>query len=68
MPDDRMTEIETRLTFAEHSVSELSDLVYKQSQDIERLAAQCRELEQRVMAPTAQGGQPPPEAEIPPHY
>lgn len=69
MSDHRLTELETRLTYAEHTVAELSDLVYTQSQTIDRVVAECRRLEQRVATLAEQDeGSPPPGDEAPPYY
>lgn len=68
MNDSRLTEIETRLAYAEHTVAELSDLVYAQSQSIDRLAEQCRRLEQRMVSLAEPGDSPSPADEVPPHY
>lgn len=68
MDNSRLTEIETRLAYAEHSVSELSDLVYAQSQTIDRLSEQCRQLRERVTALGEPGERLTPKDEVPPHY
>lgn len=68
MSDTRLTELETRLAYAEHTAAELSDLVYAQSQTIDRLAEQCRRLEQRVAALADPGDEAPSDDEVPPHY
>ncbi len=68
MSDARLTELETRLAYTEHTVAELSDLVYTQSRTIDRLAEQCRRLERRVTALAEQGDGAPPDDDVPPHY
>lgn len=69
MNNDRLIEIETRLAYTDHTVAELSDLVYAQSQTIDRLAERCRRLEQRITALAEPAGDPPSqEDEVPPHY
>lgn len=69
MTESRLTEIETRLAYAEYNVAELSDLVYAQSQAIDALTKQCQRLQQRMTAlAEPDDKQPSPEDEIPPHY
>lgn len=67
MNDDRLTQIETKLAFAEQANAELSELVYAQQKQIERLEALCSALGKRVAAldGDAAGGD---SHEVPPHY
>lgn len=69
MTDARLTELETRLAYTDHTVAELSDLIYAQSRTIDQLTERCQRLEQRITALAVDPGkQPSPEDEIPPHY
>lgn len=69
MNDDRLTELETRLTYTDHTVAELGDLLYAQSRTIDELAERCRRLEQRLATlAEPDDRQPAPKDEIPPHY
>lgn len=69
MSEDRLTELETRLSYTDHTVAELSDQVYAQSQTIDQLAARCRHLEQRLAALAEPDDRLPSAAdEVPPHY
>lgn len=47
MNEERLMEIETRIAFQEHTIKELSDVIYKQQQQIDRLSAICAALEKR---------------------
>lgn len=69
MDNDRLTEIETRLAYADHTVAELGDLLYAQSRAIDALGERCRRLEQRLAVLSDSDRTPAsPEDEIPPHY
>ncbi len=68
MSDARLTELETRLAYTEHTVAELGDLVYAQSRTIDRLAERCRRLEQRVTVLAERDDGAPPDDDVPPHY
>jgi len=69
MTDARLTDLESRLAYTDHTVAELGDLIYAQSQTIDRLAERCRRLEQRLSVLAAPDDRRPrPEDEIPPHY
>jgi len=59
-------ELEIRLAYLDDALSGLSDVVYAQTREIERLGERCRELESRVqaLAEGSDGG----DDGIPPHY
>lgn len=66
--DERLIEIETKVAYQEHTISELNDVIYRQQQQIDQLERICRALTDRMqdMAETAtsdKGGH-----ERPPHY
>ena len=65
--NERLTDLEVKLTFAEDMLDALNATVYRQQQQIERLLQEMRELREQMAAST------PGEArslrdEIPPHY
>lgn len=68
MSDDRLIEIETRLAFQEAAVQELSDLVYAQNQEIDRLNAYCRRLLERIETLSESSDGAESADEPPPHY
>ena len=60
-------QIEIKIAYLEQANAELSDVVYRQAQELEALRAQLSELVRRldaVQTPTASSAQD----EIPPHY
>jgi SlyX protein len=67
MDNEMLEQIHLKLAFLERANSELSDVVYRQQQEIQALSARLRELAER--AASAPGGeQRSPEDERPPHY
>lgn len=59
--------IEIKIAYLEQANAELSDVVYRQGQELESLRAQLSELVRRLDAaqtPTASS----PQDELPPHY
>jgi len=65
--EERITELEVKLAFAEDLLETLNTTVFRQQQQIELLERQVRELRQQLAAVA------PPESrtlrdEIPPHY
>ena len=71
LPDSRLTEIETRLAYAEQANEQLSQEIFDQQRETERLQLRVRRLEQRLkelteQMPAATSGKL--EDEVPPHY
>jgi SlyX protein len=68
MTSDAVERIETKIAFLESANVELSDVVYRQQQEIGALRARLDALAQRLDA--AQSPETPrsPEEERPPHY
>jgi SlyX protein len=68
MNSEAIEQIETKIAFLESANFELSDVVYRQQQEIRALRAQVDALSQRLeAAQTAEPAQAP-EDERPPHY
>lgn len=66
--DERLIEIETKVAYQEHTISELNDVIYRQQQQIDRLERICNALTDRLQdmaesVNTDKGGY-----EKPPHY
>jgi uncharacterized coiled-coil protein SlyX len=67
---ERVTAVEEKLAYLEHSLGELDAMIYRQQQTIEGLERRCRELEQRLQGlaeklnQEGEGDGP----ELPPHY
>ena len=63
-----LEQIETKIAFLERANAELSDVVFRQHQEIETLRAQIAALAARVEAAQADSDVRTPEDERPPHY
>lgn len=63
----RITELEAKVALSEDALDELNRTVYRQQQLIERLQQELRAL-QEIVEGAADGEQPGPRDEIPPHY
>lgn len=63
----RITELEVKLSLCEHQIEELNRTMFRQSQQIELLQGQLREIYRLVQT---EGGAEPRSLrdEIPPHY
>jgi SlyX protein len=48
MSEDRLVEIETKITFQEKAIKDLNDVLCEQQQEIERLGFICDALVKRV--------------------
>lgn len=69
--DERLTELETKLSFAEDQIEALNRTVFRQQEQIDRLQAQLRLLYRRVrnsVSVEEDGAGADPRDEIPPHY
>ncbi|KAF0102380.1 MAG: SlyX protein [bacterium] len=66
--ESRMTELETKLSFAEDLLDSLNATVFRQQERIELLERQMRMLYEQMQSlrPADEPGDP--RAEIPPHY
>jgi SlyX protein len=68
MSSERITELETKLAFVEGTVTELSDLLYRQQQTVDELRTWCRTLAERMTAMRGNDGESFDGHEPPPHY
>jgi SlyX protein len=68
MIEERLVNIETKLTFQEDLIEELNKTVYQQQKKLDRLEAICESLVRHIesMAEERNGGMPA--NERPPHY
>ena len=64
--EQRLTEVEIKLSYAEDLLDELNLQIYRQQQQIEALIGQVTALRQQ--APEAGGAGRNPQDELPPHY
>ncbi len=67
MNNDRLEEIETRLTFQEKTLSDLNDVIVKQQSEIQVLQNSYKHLLQR-MTSMAENAAFQDNDEVPPHY
>ncbi|HEY4367667.1 MAG TPA: SlyX family protein [Steroidobacteraceae bacterium] len=68
MNDTTTERIEMKVAFLERANQELSDVVYRQEQEIQRLILQVAALGNRVEAMRSEPHQYTAEEERPPHY
>jgi SlyX protein len=68
MNAEALERIETKIAFLERANAELSDVVFRQHQEIEVLRAQLLALCERVGSMRTEEGGQTPEDERPPHY
>lgn len=73
MNEDRMVEIESKISFQEEALQSLSDTVYQQQKQIDRLEAVCQSLIEHIKdlsqaVAEGQTGSVGGANERPPHY
>ncbi len=66
--EERLVELETRYMHQEQIISDLSDIVYRQEQAIERLERDFRQLREEMNIALPSLTRSPEEEEPPPHY
>ena len=66
--DDRITEIEVKLAHVEQAFNELSDVLYRQQQQVDRLELSLEALRQQLQSNEDGASTGLPENEKPPHY
>ncbi len=68
MIDNALERIESKIAFLEHANSELSDVVYRQQRELDRLQAQLSLMTTQIDALKSQAPEYSTEQERPPHY
>ena len=68
MIEERIVNIETKITFQEDQIEELNKTVYQQQQKLDRLEAICEALARELRALAEAGNEGKPANERPPHY
>ncbi len=68
MTDKRITELETKLAYQEHTLQALNDEIYRQQQQIDKVEIMCKHLMDRLQTLSDMGGSDQPANERPPHY
>lgn len=66
--DARLEALESKIAYLERAMNELSDVVYRQHNDIMALQAQVKALRDRLSAPQLDESARTPEQDRPPHY
>jgi len=68
MNDDPIIELEIKIAYQEDLLQELNKIVGRQQQQIERLDATCRLLNERIKSLSTESGSGENIEEVPPHY
>ena len=68
MIEERLENIEAKITFQEDLIEELNKTVYQQQQKLERLEAICKSLAGQIQSLAETGNESRPANERPPHY
>lgn len=68
MDNDRLQQLELKLAYLERGNQELSDVVYRQQQDLDALQSRLKRLADQLRAMTEEGVEPSAADEKPPHY
>ena len=68
MLEERLVNIETKITFQEDLIEELNKLVYQQQKKLDRLEAVCESLVRHVESLEEARNEGMPAHERPPHY
>ena len=66
MTDDRITNLEIKLSFTEDLIDQLNQTIYKQQQQIEFLYRELKAIKEQASSSGGGGGSL--KDEIPPHY
>ena len=68
MIEERLVNIETKITFQEDLIEELNKTVYQQQQKLVRLEAICESLAKHIQSLAEAGNEGKAANERPPHY
>ena len=68
MNADAIERMQTKIAFLERANSELSDVVYRQQQEIQQLAARIKAVSERLETAQSEERARSAEEERPPHY
>ncbi|MDO8714404.1 MAG: SlyX family protein [Polynucleobacter sp.] len=67
MTEDRITNLEIKLSFTEDLIDQLNQTVYKQQQQIEFLYRELKSIKEQASGEDGAGSNSPKD-EVPPHY
>jgi len=68
MIEERLVNIETKISFQEDLIEELNKVVYQQQQKLGQLEAVCKSLTRHIQSLAEAGSESKTVAEMPPHY
>jgi SlyX protein len=68
MNDETLEQIQTKIAFLERANTDLSDVVFRQQQEIHTLGLRVKEVLERLAATQVEERPRSPEDERPPHY
>ncbi len=68
MIEERLVNIESKITYLEDTVQELNTTVYRQQNEIDQLRSLCESLVAHIRTLSTATGDDAPENERPPHY
>ena len=68
MSEERLINIESKITYLEDTVQELNTAVYRQQNQIDRLRSLCESLVAHIRTLSTATGDDAPDGERPPHY
>jgi uncharacterized coiled-coil protein SlyX len=68
MNDETLEQIQTKIAFLERAASELSDVVFRQHQEIQALQVKLKAVSDRLSGVQSDENPRPPDQERPPHY
>jgi uncharacterized coiled-coil protein SlyX len=68
MNDETLEQIQTKIAFLERAASELSDVVFRQHQEIHALQVKLKAVSDRLNGVQSDEPALPPDQERPPHY
>jgi SlyX protein len=68
MDDERLVNIETKISYQEDLIEELNKTVYQQQQKLNRLETICASLARLIQSLADEGDENKPANEKPPHY
>lgn len=68
MIEERLVNIETKISFQEDLVEELNKVVCQQQQKLNQLEAVCTSLARHIQSLAEAGNESKPANEMPPHY
>lgn len=66
--EQRLIDLETRVSFQEHTLQELNDVVARQQQELSAMALVLKDLDRRLRALSPQATGDRSEETPPPHY